>query len=53
MTRAPARLDALIFDEVDRRRAADSDGEDVLSMLVAATDEDGGDCRREQCATRS
>jgi cytochrome P450 len=47
MTGARARLDALIFAEVDRRRAAGSDGEDVLSMLVAATDEDGRRLSRE------
>ncbi|MGZ6709560.1 MAG: cytochrome P450 [Solirubrobacteraceae bacterium] len=41
MRRARARLDALIFGEVDRRRAAGEDGDDVLSMLVAATDENG------------
>ena len=47
MTRARTRLDALIFAEVDRRRAAGHDGEDVLSMLVAATDEDGRQLSRE------
>jgi cytochrome P450 len=47
MTRARARLDALIFDEVDRRRAAGHEGQDVLSMLVAATDEDGRRLSRE------
>ena len=47
MTGARARLDALIFAEVDRRRAAGTDGEDVLSMLVAATDEDGRRLSRE------
>ncbi len=41
MTRARARLDALLFAEIDRRRATVAQGDDVLSMLIAATDEDG------------
>ena len=42
MRRARARLDALIFAEIDRRRATGERGEDILSMLLDATDEDGG-----------
>ncbi len=41
MVRARARLDALIFGEIDRRRASDEHGEDILSLLIEATDEDG------------
>jgi cytochrome P450 len=41
MVRARARLDALLFAEIDRRRAQDDRGEDILSLLIEATDEDG------------
>jgi cytochrome P450 len=41
MCQARARLDALIFDEIARRRAAEHRDEDLLSLLVDATDEDG------------
>jgi cytochrome P450 len=41
MVRARARLDALIYAEIDRRRAQRERGEDILSLLVDATDEDG------------
>jgi cytochrome P450 len=41
MVCAKRRLDALIYAEVARRRAAGAAGEDVLSLLVDATDEDG------------
>ncbi len=34
-------LDALIFDEIARRRQRASGGSDVLSMMIAARDEDG------------
>lgn len=36
-------LDVLIFDEIERRRAIPEDrrGDDILSMLLAARDEDG------------
>jgi cytochrome P450 len=47
MRRARARLDALIFAEVDRRRGAGGEGGDVLSMLIAATDEEGRRLSRE------
>jgi cytochrome P450 len=42
MQRARARLDELIFDEVRRRRASGERGEDILSLLLDAEDEDGG-----------
>src|SRR3954449_8331678 len=35
------RLDALIYDEVGRRRRTGERGEDVLSLLLDAQDEDG------------
>jgi cytochrome P450 len=38
---ARRRLDALIFAEIDRRRATGERGEDILSLLLDATDEDG------------
>jgi cytochrome P450 len=38
---ARRRLDALIFGEIDRRRATGERGEDILSLLLDATDEDG------------
>jgi cytochrome P450 len=41
MLRARARLDALIYAEIDRRRTQDEHGEDILSLLIEATDEDG------------
>ena len=41
MVRARTRLDALIFGEIDRRRASGERGEDILSLLLEATDEDG------------
>jgi cytochrome P450 len=41
MVRARTRLDALIFSEIDRRRASAEGGEDILSLLLDATDEDG------------
>jgi cytochrome P450 len=41
MHRARARLDALIFGEIQRRRATGERGEDVLSLLLDARDEDG------------
>ncbi|HEX8122661.1 MAG TPA: cytochrome P450 [Solirubrobacteraceae bacterium] len=40
MDRARAALDALIFDEIARRRATGERGEDLLSLLLDATDED-------------
>jgi cytochrome P450 len=41
MVRARRRLDALIFGEIDRRRAGAERGEDILSLLLEATDEEG------------
>ncbi len=39
---ARARLDAVIYDLIDRRRADGRDRGDLLSMLLAAQDEEGG-----------
>ena len=47
MMRARARLDALLYDEIDRRRASGERGEDILSLLLDATDEDGRAARRD------
>ena len=41
MVAARRRLDALIFAEIDRRRASGERGDDILSLLLEATDEDG------------
>jgi cytochrome P450 len=41
MVRARARLDALIFGEVDRRRDSGERREDILSLLLEATDDEG------------
>jgi cytochrome P450 len=41
LLKARRRLDTLIFAEIDRRRATGERGEDVLSLLLDATDEDG------------
>ena len=35
-------LDAIIYAEIERRRGAAAPGDDVLSMLMEARDEDGG-----------
>jgi hypothetical protein len=40
MERARARADELIYALIDERRAADEPGDDVLSMLLGARDED-------------
>jgi cytochrome P450 len=40
MLRARARLDVVIFGEIERRRAGER-GDDVLSLLLDARDEDG------------
>jgi cytochrome P450 len=42
MVRARRELDELIFAEVRRRRAGGQRGEDILSLLLDAEDEDGG-----------
>jgi cytochrome P450 len=41
MQRSRAALDRLIFDEIARRRASGEQGEDLLSLLIEARDEDG------------
>ena len=41
MQRARARLDRLIYTEIERRRATGERGEDILSLLIDAQDEDG------------
>jgi cytochrome P450 len=41
MNRARAKLDAVIFAEVARRRASGERGVDILSLLLDASDEDG------------
>jgi cytochrome P450 len=41
------RLDGLIHGEIERRRATGERGEDILSMLLDATDEDGEPMDRE------
>lgn len=41
MHRARRRLDGLIFAEIDHRRRTRERGEDILSMLLDAADEDG------------
>ena len=44
--RSRERLDALIYGEIDRRRATGERGEDILSLLLDATDEDGESLER-------
>ena len=46
--RSRQRLDTLLFAEIDRRRAGEGLGEDLLSLLVEARDEDGDPLPREQ-----
>jgi cytochrome P450 len=41
LRRARSRLDALIYDEISRRRRSGERGEDVLSLLLDAQDDDG------------
>ena len=41
MIKARERLDRVIFEEIDRRRATGERGEDILSLLLDAKDEDG------------
>jgi cytochrome P450 len=41
MQQARRALDAIIFREIERRRRADLDNDDVFSMLLEARDEDG------------
>src|SRR5215210_765070 len=42
LTGARRRLDRLIFSEISRRRRSRERGEDLLSLLLDASDEDGG-----------
>ena len=42
LTEARRRLDGLIFGEIARRRRSGERGEDLLSLLLDASDEDGG-----------
>ena len=41
MQRSRAHLDRVIFAEIDRRRTSGERGEDILSLLLDARDEDG------------
>jgi cytochrome P450 len=41
MRRARERIDVILFAEIARRRAASETGEDLLSLLLEAEDEDG------------
>lgn len=41
MQRARRELDALIYSEIDQRRTSGERGEDILSLLIDASDEDG------------
>jgi cytochrome P450 len=46
MHEARRRLDALIYAEIERRRTTGARGEDILSLLLDAQDEDGGTLSR-------
>ena len=46
MLRSRHRLDGLIYKEIDRRRASGERGEDILSLLLDAADEDGAGARQ-------
>jgi cytochrome P450 len=46
MLDARARLDRVIFAEIDRRRESGERGEDILSLLMDASDEDGSTLSR-------
>jgi cytochrome P450 len=46
MLDARARLDRAIFAEIDRRRESGERGEDILSLLLDASDEDGSTLSR-------
>jgi cytochrome P450 len=41
MNRSRAELDRVIFEEISRRRASGERGQDILSLLLDAEDEDG------------
>jgi cytochrome P450 len=48
MQTARRRLDGVIFAEIERRRASGERGEDILSLLLDATDEDGSQLSRQE-----
>jgi cytochrome P450 len=48
MQRAARKLDAVIYSEISRRRASGERGQDVLSLLLDAKDEDGDTLTDEQ-----
>jgi len=48
LRRSRRRLDELIHNEIDERRASGRRGADILSMLLDATDDDGDPLPREQ-----
>jgi cytochrome P450 len=48
MQRARARLDRVIFAEIDRRLASGERGTDILSLLLDVRDEDGSALSRQQ-----
>jgi cytochrome P450 len=47
MMRARANLDRVIYAEIERRRASGERGDDLLSLLLDAQDEDGNGLSRE------
>jgi cytochrome P450 len=48
LLRARARLDELLYSEIDRRRESGERGPDLLSLLLDVTDEDGDALDRRQ-----
>jgi cytochrome P450 len=48
MLDARARLDRVIFAEIERRRESGERGEDILSLLMDASDEDGSTLSRQE-----
>jgi cytochrome P450 len=48
MMRSRRRLDALLYEEIDRRRTSGDRGQDILSMLLDASDEEGASLGRTQ-----
>src|SRR3954470_13445134 len=48
LMQARERLDALIYDEIERRRRTGERGEDILSLLLDAQDEDGSQLNDQQ-----
>jgi cytochrome P450 len=47
LMRSRRRLDSLVYGEIDRRRATGERGDDILSLLLDASDEDGESLERE------